>query len=46
MGIDDVVAVILEWGRTGGDADVNEDRIVNVDDLVDVVLDWGPCPGV
>ncbi|MHC4991199.1 MAG: peptidase associated/transthyretin-like domain-containing protein, partial [Planctomycetota bacterium] len=41
--VDDLVAVILDWGCMGPDclADVNGDEVVNVDDLVEVILEWG-----
>ncbi|MHC5001826.1 MAG: right-handed parallel beta-helix repeat-containing protein [Planctomycetota bacterium] len=44
--VDDLVAVILDWGNGGVDlrTDVTGDGTVNVDDLVAVILAWGPCP--
>ncbi|MHC5001524.1 MAG: DNRLRE domain-containing protein [Planctomycetota bacterium] len=43
--VDDLVAVILDWGTDGSEnnTDINGDGIVNVDDLVAVILAWGPC---
>jgi hypothetical protein len=46
--VDDLVAVILEWGPCSGcRADFEPpggDGQVNVDDLVAVILNWGVCP--
>jgi V8-like Glu-specific endopeptidase len=46
--VDDLIAVILEWGCVDPpgpcDADVDGDGIVGVDDLIAVILAWGPCP--
>jgi hypothetical protein len=39
----DLVAVILDFGASGGPTDVNEDGLVDMLDLVLVVLEWGPC---
>ncbi len=41
--VDDLIAVILSWGASGGPADINGDGTVNVDDLIAVILAWGPC---
>jgi hypothetical protein len=41
--VEDLIEVILAWGRPGGAADVNQDGLVDVLDLVQIVLDWGPC---
>ncbi|MHC5002885.1 MAG: thrombospondin type 3 repeat-containing protein [Planctomycetota bacterium] len=43
--VDDLAAVILDWGTDGSDrhADVTGDGIVNVDDLLEVILAWGVC---
>jgi hypothetical protein len=47
--IDDLVAVVLDWGTDGAanGTDVNGDGVVDVDDVVDLILAWGPadCPG-
>ena len=43
--VDDLIRVILAWGGTDCDADVNGDGAIDVDDLVTVILAWGPCPG-
>jgi len=44
VGVDDALAVLADWGQTGGSpADVNEDGIVNVDDLLAVISAWGGC---
>ena len=43
--IDDLLAVINNWGATGANpADVNHDNVVNIDDLLAVIGAWGPCP--
>ena len=46
VNIDDLLAVINNWGATGGGnpADVNQDNVVNIDDLLAVIGAWGPCP--
>jgi hypothetical protein len=43
--VDDLVAVILDWGTDGSghNGDVNGSGGVDVDDLVAVILAWGPC---
>lgn len=40
VNIDDLVAVIQDWGATFSPADVNQDGIVNIDDLVTVIVNW------
>jgi hypothetical protein len=45
VNVDDLFAVINDWGAAGGPADVNADGIVNVDDLFAIINAWGPCPG-
>jgi len=44
VGVNDVLAVIDQWGVAGGPSDVNGDGIVDVVDLLAVVGTWGPCP--
>ena len=45
VNIDDLLAVINNWGATGSNpADVNHDNVVNIDDLLAVIGAWGPCP--
>ena len=43
VGVNDVLAVIDQWGVAGGPSDVNGDGIVDVGDLLEVVGTWGPC---
>ncbi len=44
VGVDDVLAVLSDWGETGvSPADVNGDGVVSVDDLLMVIGAWGPC---
>ena len=44
VNIDDLLAVINNWGSLGGVADINHDNIVNIDDLLAVINAWGACP--
>jgi trimeric autotransporter adhesin len=48
INVDDLIAVILQWGPcddcTGDNAPCGGDGDVNVDDLTGVILGWGPCP--
>jgi hypothetical protein len=47
INVDDLLAVINNWGATGGPADVappGGDGIVNVDDLLAIINAWGSCP--
>jgi hypothetical protein len=45
--VDDLIAVILDWGCTNPPgpcpADVDGNGTVDVDDLIAVILNWGPC---
>ncbi|MHC5001883.1 MAG: hypothetical protein ACYTJ0_02055 [Planctomycetota bacterium] len=43
--VDDLVAVILDWGTDGSahNSDVDGSGTVDVDDIVVVILTWGPC---
>ena len=43
VGVNDVLAVIDQWGVAGGPSDVNDDGIVDVVDLLAVVGTWRPC---
>ncbi|HWB21143.1 MAG TPA: PQQ-dependent sugar dehydrogenase [Phycisphaerales bacterium] len=45
VNIDDLTAIILNWGATGPNipADVTNDGVVNIDDLTSVILHWGNC---
>ncbi len=40
----DLIAVIVNWGGSDPDADVNDDGVVDVGDLIAVIQHWGPCP--
>jgi hypothetical protein len=44
--VDDLTAVILDWGTdgSGNGADIDGSGLVDVDDLTEVILGWGPCP--
>jgi hypothetical protein len=44
--VDDLTAVILDWGTDGSqfNGDVDGSGMVDVDDLTAVILAWGPCP--
>ncbi|MBC8201770.1 MAG: hypothetical protein H8E86_06940 [Planctomycetes bacterium] len=44
VGVNDLLAVIDQWGQPGGSADVNGDGTVDVSDLLTVVGNWGQCP--
>jgi hypothetical protein len=43
--VDDLTAVILDWGTDGSqfNGDVDGSGMVDVDDLTAVILGWGPC---
>jgi hypothetical protein len=43
--VDDLIAVILDWGCVGSQCagDVDDSGEVDVDDLIVVILNWGPC---
>jgi hypothetical protein len=44
VGIDDLLAVINNWGQMGPNpADVTGNGIVNIDDLLAVINAWGAC---
>ena len=44
VNVDDLLAVIVDWGSAGGAADVSGDGIVGVDDLTMVILGMGRVP--
>ena len=44
VNIDDLLAVVAEWGHHGGYADTTCDGIVNIDDYLAVTGNWGNCP--
>jgi hypothetical protein len=43
--VDDLTAIILDWGTDGStfNADLDGSGTVDVDDLTAVILGWGPC---
>lgn len=44
VGVDDLLAVIGDWGACSGcAADLNGDGTVGVDDLLEVIAGWGAC---
>jgi hypothetical protein len=44
--VDDLTAVILDWGTDGSanNGDIDGSGVVDVDDLTEVILGWGACP--
>jgi YVTN family beta-propeller protein len=44
--VDDLTAVVLDWGTDGSqfNGDVDGSGVVDVDDLTLVILNWGACP--
>ena len=43
VGVNDLLAIIDQWGLSDSPADVNGDGIVDVSDLLQAVGNWGPC---
>ena len=43
VGVDDLLAVIADWGCAGCESDINGDGLVGVDDLLEVISSWGIC---
>ncbi len=44
VNIDDLLVVLLSWGRTvSAEGDINHNSVVDVDDLLIVINSWGPC---
>jgi hypothetical protein len=41
--VDDLLALLGDWGSSGGPADLNDDGLVDVDDLLLLLGAWGPC---
>ncbi|HWB19509.1 MAG TPA: GC-type dockerin domain-anchored protein, partial [Phycisphaerales bacterium] len=44
VNIDDLTAIILNWGGNDPNADITKNGVVNIDDLTAIILAWGPCP--
>jgi len=44
INVNDLLAVISQWGQAGGSGDIDYDGIVGVSDLLAVISGWGPCP--
>ncbi len=43
VGVDEVLALLGDWGASGSPFDVNGDGMIGVDDLLVVLEAWGPC---
>jgi hypothetical protein len=43
VGVNDLLAVISDWGQGGTGTDLDEDGTVGVNDLLIVISQWGPC---
>ena len=43
VSVNDLLAIIDQWGLSDSPADVNGDGTVDVTDLLQVVGNWGPC---
>ena len=43
-GVDDLLAVIADWGCSGCSADIDGDGFVGVNDLLSIISGWGSCP--
>jgi hypothetical protein len=43
VGVDEVLALLGDWGASGSPFDVNGDGMIGVDDLLAVLEAWGPC---
>ncbi len=43
VGVDEVLALLGDWGAHSSPFDVNGDGTVGVDDLLAVLESWGPC---
>ena len=44
VGVDDLLAVIADWGCSGCSTDIDGDGIVGVNDLLSIISGWGSCP--
>lgn len=43
VGVDEILALLGDWGGTGSPFDINGDGLIGVDDLLAVLEAWGPC---
>ncbi len=43
--VQDLIEVIVAWGRSGGAADLNGDGAIDVQDLVLVIVNWNSSCG-
>ena len=44
VNVADLLALLANWGQSGGPADINGDGIVNTEDLLLLLASWGECP--
>jgi hypothetical protein len=44
VNVTDFLAILAQWGQSGGREDVNHDGIVDVQDFLQLLAEWGPCP--
>jgi len=44
VGVDDLLAVIADWGCSGCSGDIDGDGTVGVNDLLSIISGWGSCP--
>ncbi len=43
VNVNDLLAIIAEWGASGGSSDVDGNGTVDVSDLLAVIAAWGGC---
>jgi hypothetical protein len=43
VGVDEVLALLGDWGTAGSPFDIDGDDLIGVDDLLAVLEAWGPC---
>jgi hypothetical protein len=43
VNVNDLLAIIAEWGASGGSSDVDGSGTVDVSDLLAVIAAWGGC---
>ena len=44
VGVEDLLDIIARRGTNNAEANINEDRIVDVEDLLRLIGAWGACP--